>query len=53
MSKIMDIQDLVSEKDVREFNKALMRMLLKLQEENDVLKDKVKHLEDLLLITKG
>jgi hypothetical protein len=41
----------ITEKDVRDFNKALMAMVTKLQDENETLKAKLEHLEKLLLST--
>ena len=40
--------DVVSRKELEEFNKALIRMVQSLSKENDVLKEKLKFLEDLL-----
>jgi hypothetical protein len=35
--------------ELREFNRALLKMLLKSEEENVILKEKIKHLEVFLI----
>jgi len=46
MSKLL--LNKISEKDLKEFNKALLSMIQKLQEENDILKEKVEILEKIV-----
>ena len=50
-TKMLDLSEFVTEQDTKEFNKALMKMILKLQTENDILNERVAHLEKLLLST--
>jgi hypothetical protein len=46
---ILKTNPIVSDKDTKEFNSALLKYMLKLQEENEVLKAKVEHLESMLM----
>ena len=49
MGNLINMNDFVNTKDLKEFNKELMKMISKLQDENDFLNEKVVHLEGLLL----
>ena len=41
--------DMISPKDIKEFNSALLKYVTKLQEDYELLQEKVHHLESMLM----
>jgi len=39
----------VEDSDVRKLNREMLKMLIKLEDENSILKEKIRHLEQLLM----
>ena len=48
MNNIVNIKTAIDKKDLEAFSQALMNQVVKLQVENEKLKEKVEHLEELL-----
>lgn len=48
MNNVLNIKTAIDKKDLEAFSQALMEQVVKLQIENQQLKEKVEHLEELL-----
>lgn len=48
-TNLFKMHEFVEKKDLEKFNIELMSMIIKLQKENDFLKEQLKHLETTLL----